>query len=87
MKKIIVLSTSELVLASLLNALYEAGCDSVGARSEAELLKTYDWFKPDLIVIGNGVETSTIQFLHDHFPQIPTVEHKKGVNGLIEKCL
>jgi DNA-binding response OmpR family regulator len=87
MKKIIVLSPSEMVLAGYLNALYEAGFDSVGARSEAEFLKTYEWFKPDLVVLGNGVEQAILQFLQDNFSQIPIIEHKKGVKGLADKCL
>ncbi len=87
MKKIIVLSASELVLSGYLNALYEAGCDSVGALSAAEFLTTYEWFKPDLIVVANGIDSETIQFLQENFAQIPRIEHKTGVKGLVEKCI
>jgi PleD family two-component response regulator len=58
MKKILVISRHEIILASVLNQLYENNFDSIGALRDAEALTFLHRFQPDLVVLA-GVFTES----------------------------
>ena len=88
MKKILLISRHEIILASLLNHLYEQGFDSIGALRDAEAVAFLKTFKPDLVILGGAFEAIekenlTTQLL-DYQSDIRVVSYRGGVKNLLE---
>ncbi len=61
--RVLVIGRYELQLASLLNFLYEAGYDSIGALKNEEALHFFDEHDPHIVIMTNHVdEMSRITF-------------------------
>jgi AmiR/NasT family two-component response regulator len=88
MKKILVISRHEIILASLLNHLYENDFDSIGALRDAEAVAFLQHFKPDLVILAGHFEDAERQNLTEQLmcftPNPPIVSHKGGVKNLLE---
>lgn len=88
MKKILLVSRHEIILASLLNHLYEQGFDSIGALRDAEAVAFIKTFKPDLVILGGAFEAAEkeklIAQLLDYQPNIRLVSYQGGVKNLLE---
>lgn len=88
MKKILLISRHEIILASLLNHLYEQGFDSIGALRDAEAVAFLKTFKPDLVILGGAFETNEredlITQLIDYQPNIRLISYQGGVKNLLE---
>ena len=88
MKKILLVSRHEIILASLLNHLYEQGFDSIGALRDAEAVSFLKNFKPDLVILGGAFDATekealTAQLI-DYQTDICIVSFQGGVKNLLE---
>ena len=88
MKKILLVSRHEIILASLLNHLYEQGFDSIGALRDAEAVSFLKSFKPDLVILGGAFDATekealTAQLI-DYQTDIRIVSFQGGVKNLLE---
>jgi DNA-binding response OmpR family regulator len=92
MKKILVISRHEIILASLLNHLYDNDFDSIGALRDAEATAFLQRFKPDLVILAGHFEDAERQHLMeqlmehllDFVPNPPIISYKGGVKNLLE---
>jgi DNA-binding response OmpR family regulator len=88
MKKILLISRHEIILASLLNHLYENGFDSIGALRDAEAVSFLRSFKPDLVILGGAfmpIEKETlIAQLIDCQSDVSIISYQGGVKNLME---
>jgi AmiR/NasT family two-component response regulator len=88
MKKILVISRHEIILASLLNHLYENDFDSIGALRDAEAVAFLQRFKPDLIILAGHFEDAERHNLMEQLtcftPNPPIISYKGGVKNLLE---
>ena len=88
MKKILLISRHEIILASLLNHLYEQGFDSIGALRDAEAVAFLKTFKPNLVILGGVFETiekeNLIAQLLDYQSDIHIISYQGGVKKLLE---
>jgi chemotaxis response regulator CheB len=88
MKKILVISRHEIILASVLNQLYEHNFDSIGAIRDAEAVSFLRSFKPDLVVLaGAFTETerlSLMEQLMDGQLNIPIVSFQGSAKKIVE---
>jgi glutamate formiminotransferase / formiminotetrahydrofolate cyclodeaminase len=88
MKKILLISRHEIILASLLNHLYENGFDSIGALRDAEAVSFLKSFKPDLVILGGRFEdaerTELMAQLIDNQPNAKIINYQGGVKNLLE---
>jgi DNA-binding response OmpR family regulator len=88
MKKILVISRHEIILASVLNQLYEHNFDSIGAVRDAEAVSFLRSFKPDLVVLaGAHTETerlSLMEQLIDSQSNIPIISFQGGAKKIVE---
>jgi glutamate formiminotransferase / formiminotetrahydrofolate cyclodeaminase len=88
MKKILLISRHEIILASLLNHLYENDFDSIGALRDAEAVSFLKSFKPDLIILGGRFEdakrTELVAQLIDCQPNVKIIDYQGGVKNLLE---
>jgi PleD family two-component response regulator len=88
MKKILLISRHEIILASLLNHLYENGFDSIGAIRDAEAVSFLQKFKPDLVILGGAFEGDekeklTAQLI-DCQKDVKIISYRGGVKNLME---
>jgi DNA-binding response OmpR family regulator len=88
MKKILVISRHEIILASLLNQLYEHNFDSIGALRDAEALSFLRSFQPDLVVLA-GVFTesehlSLMEQLMDNQPVVEIISFQGSAKKIVE---
>jgi DNA-binding response OmpR family regulator len=87
MKKILLVSRHEIILASLLNHLYEHGFDSIGALRDAEAVAFLRSFKPDLVILGGYFEdeekVNLKRQLIDCQPTIKIIDYAGGVKNLL----
>ncbi len=87
MKKILLISRHEIILASLLNYLYEQGFDAIGALRDAEAVSFLKNFKPDLVILGgrfDAAEKETlITQLIDYQSDIHIISYAGGVKNLL----
>jgi DNA-binding response OmpR family regulator len=88
MKKILLISRHEIILASLLNHLYENGFDSIGALRDAEALSFLKNFKPDLVILGGSFteteQTELMKQLISCQQDVLITTYKGGVKNLLE---
>ena len=88
MKKILLISRHEIILASLLNHLYEQGFDSIGALRDAEAVSFLKTFKPDLVILGGTFEAAEkdalITQLTDYQLDIRIISYQGGVKNLLK---
>jgi PleD family two-component response regulator len=88
MKKILLISRHEIILASLLNHLYEKGFDSIGALRDAEAASFLESFKPDLVILGGRFEDAEraelMMQLIDNQPNVQIISYQGGVKNLLE---
>ena len=87
MKKILLISRHEIILASLLNHLYEQGFDSIGALRDAEAVAFLKSFKPDLVILGGAFDAVekdilTAQLI-DYQLDIRVISYQGGVKNLL----
>lgn len=89
MKKVLVISRYEIVLASVLNRFYENGFDALGALRNAEALSFLKSFKPDFVVLSGAFELAEQEDLTaeliDYQPNLTIIVHRSGVNELMQK--
>ncbi len=87
MKKILLISRHEIILASLLNHLYEQGFDSIGALRDAEAVAFLKTFKPDLVILGGAFDAAEkenlIAQLIDCQSDMRFVSYQGGVKNLL----
>jgi DNA-binding response OmpR family regulator len=88
MKKILVVSRHEIILASVLNQLYEHNFDSIGALRDTEALSFLRSFKPDLVVLA-GVfaeieRLSLMEQLMDSQLNIPIIPFQGSAKKIVE---
>ena len=88
MKRILLISRHEIILASLLNHLYEQGFDSIGALRDAEAVAFLKSFKPNLVILSGAFETTEkdnlMAQLLDYQHDIRIVSYQGGVKKLLE---
>jgi DNA-binding response OmpR family regulator len=88
MKKILIISRHEIILASQLNHLYENGFDSIGALRDAEAVFFLKSFKPDLVILGGQFtemeQTELIEQLRNCQQDVLITTYKGGVKHLLE---
>jgi DNA-binding response OmpR family regulator len=88
MKKILLISRHEIILASQLNYLYEQGFDSIGALRDAEAVSFLKSFKPDLVILSGRFEeterTALMAQLIDCQPNLLIIHYQGGVKNLLE---
>ena len=88
MKKILLISRHEIILASLLNHLYEQGFDSIGALRDAEAVSFLKTFKPNLVILGGAFETiekeNLVTQLLDYQSDIHIILYQGGVKNLLK---
>jgi glutamate formiminotransferase / formiminotetrahydrofolate cyclodeaminase len=88
MKKILLISRHEIILASLLNHLYENDFDSIGALRDAEAVSFLKSFKPDLVILGGRFEdverAELMTQLIDNQPNVKVISYQGGAKNLLE---
>ncbi|MDZ7877416.1 MAG: hypothetical protein U5L45_07095 [Saprospiraceae bacterium] len=88
MKKILIISRHEIILASLLNQLYEHNFDSMGALRDAEALSFLQSFNPDLVVLAGAFteseQLSLMEQLLDSQPAIAIISFKGSAKKIVE---
>jgi DNA-binding response OmpR family regulator len=88
MKKILIISRHEIILASQLNHLYENGFDSIGALRDAEAVSFLKKFKPDLVILSGTFteieQTELIEQLRNCQQDVLITTYKGGVKHLLE---
>lgn len=88
MKKILLISRHEIILASLLNHLYENDFDSIGALRDAEAVSFLKSFKPDLVILGGTFtpieKEALIAQLIDYQSDVSIISYQGGVKNLME---
>lgn len=88
MKKILIISRHEIILASQLNHLYENGFDSIGALRNAEAVSFLKSFKPDLVILGGQFtemeQAELIEQLRNCQQDVLITTYKGGVKHLLE---
>ena len=89
MKKILLVSRHEIILASLLNHLYENGFDAMGALRDAEALSFLKSFKPDAVILAGDFDQAELQRLMTQLIgnqlDLPVLVYRGGAKGLLEK--
>ena len=89
MKKILIISRHEIILASLLNHLYENGYDAMGALRDAEALSFLKSFKPDAVILAGPFDQAELQRLMTQFIgyqlDLPVLVYQGSAKGLLEK--
>ena len=89
MKKILIISRHEIILASLLNLLYENGFDAMGALRDAEALSFLKSFKPDAVILAGDFDQAELQRLMTQLIgnqlDLPVLVYRGGAKGLLEK--
>jgi PleD family two-component response regulator len=88
MKKILVISRHEIVLASVLNQLYEHDFDSIGALRDTEAVSFLRSFKPDLVVLA-GIFTeserlSLMEQLLDNQASVSIISFQGSAKKIVE---
>jgi chemotaxis response regulator CheB len=88
MKKILVISRHEIILASLLNQLYEHNFDSIGALRDAEAVAFLQRFQPDLVVLAGSFTESEQQALMeqlmDNQPALAIISFRGSAKKIVE---
>ena len=89
MKKILIISRHEIILASLLNHLYNNGFDALGARRDAEAVSFIKSFKPDLVILAGDFEfveqEELMAQLNECQPNTFIFSYRGGVKDLMER--
>jgi DNA-binding response OmpR family regulator len=88
MKKILVISRHEIILASVLNQLYEHNFDAMGALRDTEALSFLRSFQPDLVVLaGAFAETERLSLMEqfmDSQLNIPIISFQGSAKKIVE---
>ncbi len=87
MKKVLIISRHTIILASLLNHLYEQGFDALGAVRDAEAVSFLKTFKPHLVILAGHFEDAEqlllIEQLIDCQQDVRIIEYAGGVKNLL----
>ena len=85
-KRALVIAKQELLLASVLNFLYESGFDSIGALNSDEALRFFEEHDPHIVVISNyGDDASNVVFKKYFLnikPSLTILEYSGGISAL-----
>lgn len=88
MKKILVISRHEIILASVLNQLYEHNFDSIGALRDAEAVTFLHSFQPDLVVLAGAFteseRLSLSEQLIDNQANVPVISFQGSAKKIVD---